>query len=157
MNTIIVQQPHPQPRYLSRYQILQVLHPDMIPETFSFLGKEYPVVRITSVDAVVYVKPLLQASVDQIRVAIHVLWERGWKVTSDSVTEMCLFGAHLACDLSAAEKVIAEVVTPGAKEAWLACFNWKSEWAQTHPRPRPIDPDPWRFQEWDDEFLDKRG
>ncbi len=95
-----------------------------------------------------------QASYDQIVMSIHILWERGWQVTPESVHEMLTVGGsgmHVESSREAIEQVMATTCLPGAEKQWLRYFNYQTEWTQTHPRPLPIDSNTWKHQQQEEE------
>lgn len=88
-------------------------------------------------------QPMTIASPDMVTMTTHILWERGWTVTADSILEMLEVGSHATCSPRAIEHVQSSATGPGAKEDWLKQFNPNSEWNRAHPHPWPIDPDTW--------------
>jgi hypothetical protein len=63
-----------------------------------------------------------QATQDEIITEIHVLWERGWKVSPESVQEMLRKGPRDS-SLEQIEKIIREYASPKEKERWLSSFK----------------------------------
>jgi hypothetical protein len=80
---------------------------------------------------------LRYATKDSIITAIHVLWERGWKVSAESVQEMLRRG-HENSSPERIEAVMNEIITPGAREKWLSHFNHESSFAQENGFPWKI-------------------
>jgi hypothetical protein len=90
-----------------------------------------------------------QVQNDDIIMATHILWERGWKATPESVGEMLVHG----CEIQGAQintparwQVLADLA--GTREKYLSQFNWDSAFAKQNQSPWPID-HTWKHQEID--------
>ena len=86
------------------------------------------------------------ATRDDIVMSIHILWERGWQVTPESIQESLRIGSHADSSLERIEAIMKDVVSPEAKRQWLKGFNPESPWNKAHPAPWDI-PSHWKHQQ----------
>ena len=89
---------------------------------------------------------LHNATNDEIIMSIHVLWERGWKVTPESTQEMLRLGSHAGASIPRIKHYLS-TIPADVRTQWLRNFNWESPWVKEHGFPQKIDEGKYHHQE----------